>query len=136
MIRPPPRSTLFPYTTLFRSREFQRREQAETKIDLGAGVGQDSTRVAGVEVGAKRTDEQRGPRPRRIEPRLADARESQRRHVPLEHRPHKRASGDLVERRPRKAVHLAILLLAAVVHPVVSKRAEVEVGEGIIAMTR
>src|SRR5258708_11386768 len=29
MIRRPPRSTLFPYTTLFRSREFVRRETAQ-----------------------------------------------------------------------------------------------------------
>src|SRR2546430_9760482 len=32
MIRRPPRSTLFPYTTLFRSRERPRREHAPQKI--------------------------------------------------------------------------------------------------------
>src|SRR5690348_18192862 len=32
MIRPPPRSTLFPYTTLFRSEEF------EARLGRGAGV--------------------------------------------------------------------------------------------------
>src|SRR5437016_9390417 len=30
MIRPPPRSTLFPYTTLFRSHMFDRRQEQET----------------------------------------------------------------------------------------------------------
>src|SRR5689334_24212796 len=40
MIRRPPRSTLFPYTTLFRSE--QERQRAEDLLDLGvaAGVGQ------------------------------------------------------------------------------------------------
>src|SRR3712207_8260979 len=36
MIRGPPRSTLFPYTTLFRSAGPGRRQQL---LDLGAGVG-------------------------------------------------------------------------------------------------
>src|SRR4051794_41576202 len=41
MIRPPPRSTLFPYTTLFRSRRFgdddhfECREVAQTQVDVG-----------------------------------------------------------------------------------------------------
>src|SRR5690606_40991240 len=33
IIRPPPRSTLFPYTTLFRSRRDQRRGQPEGRQD-------------------------------------------------------------------------------------------------------
>src|SRR5436305_10891352 len=36
MIRRPPRSTLFPYTTLFRSREGQRRAARPAADDLGA----------------------------------------------------------------------------------------------------
>src|SRR2546428_5481143 len=35
MIRRPPRSTLFPYTTLFRSPDLQRRGAAEARHDLG-----------------------------------------------------------------------------------------------------
>src|SRR3712207_7544602 len=35
MIRRPPRSTLFPYTTLFRSREQLRRRGREVIVDLG-----------------------------------------------------------------------------------------------------
>src|SRR5438034_7986691 len=40
MIRRPPRSTLFPYTTLFRSRERQRGEHGWKRID-GGGAGGD-----------------------------------------------------------------------------------------------
>src|SRR3712207_7431133 len=36
MIRRPPRSTLFPYTTLFRSGKFKSREDAQGHIDAGA----------------------------------------------------------------------------------------------------
>src|SRR5947207_4462165 len=37
MLRPPPRSTLFPYTTLFRSKE--REPIAVFGIELGVGIG-------------------------------------------------------------------------------------------------
>src|SRR5437764_12950867 len=37
MIRPPPRSTLFPYTTLFRSRSRDPREEDERRGDPAAG---------------------------------------------------------------------------------------------------
>src|SRR2546427_4739657 len=39
MIRRPPRSTLFPYTTLFRSLAFQRALKKGVKIVLGTDVG-------------------------------------------------------------------------------------------------
>src|SRR3712207_7704882 len=39
MIRRPPRSTLFPYTTLFRSRERQHAEAARTRPPAAAGRG-------------------------------------------------------------------------------------------------
>src|SRR5688572_32117860 len=45
MIRRPPRSTLFPYTTLFRSDRLQRLE----RIAPVAGIGDDLVIVAGVE---------------------------------------------------------------------------------------
>src|SRR3712207_7651237 len=35
MIRRPPRSTLFPYTTLFRSRRLERGDLCRARIDLG-----------------------------------------------------------------------------------------------------
>src|SRR5439155_17658869 len=38
MIRRPPRSTLFPYTTLFRSRDHDRRREADAKDHRGAGA--------------------------------------------------------------------------------------------------
>src|SRR3989441_9749641 len=38
MIRRPPRSTLFPYTTLFRSRVEGRREEVGERDDQGVGV--------------------------------------------------------------------------------------------------
>src|SRR5436190_2734106 len=41
MIRRPPRSTLFPYTTLFRSREF-----AQSRCDLAPGLGTGTARIA------------------------------------------------------------------------------------------
>src|SRR2546421_8947769 len=45
MIRRPPRSTLFPYTTLFRS--FERRDQVQLSDIAGVGVGRvDSPKVA------------------------------------------------------------------------------------------
>src|SRR2546430_15481725 len=37
MIRRPPRSTLFPYTTLFRSRSHGRNSLCDKKVDGGAG---------------------------------------------------------------------------------------------------
>src|SRR5690242_21080627 len=39
MMRRPPRSTLFPYTTLFRSHLAQRREAVEAHRGVGGGVG-------------------------------------------------------------------------------------------------
>src|SRR2546429_4336032 len=38
MIRRPPRSTLFPYTTLFRSRLFFRRQQGPGAVEVGKGA--------------------------------------------------------------------------------------------------
>ncbi len=38
MIRRPPRSTLFPYTTLFRSQENEGRELSENQASLGTDV--------------------------------------------------------------------------------------------------
>src|SRR2546430_15686427 len=43
MIRRPPRSTLFPYTTLFRSVDVQRRALAHERDDGGPGVHQGPT---------------------------------------------------------------------------------------------
>src|SRR5258707_3943520 len=48
MIRRPPRSTLFPYTTLFRS-QFQRRPDATRVILFGGNYGQHMAIVAGFE---------------------------------------------------------------------------------------
>src|SRR5256885_13137659 len=39
MIRRPPRSTLFPYTTLFRSVQAGRELHAEREVGIGRGVG-------------------------------------------------------------------------------------------------
>src|SRR5438876_4938034 len=39
MIRRPPRSTLFPYTTLFRSRAFMRQKELAVRLSLGASRG-------------------------------------------------------------------------------------------------
>src|SRR3989454_4377557 len=47
MIRRPPRSTLFPYTTLFRSR----REDSRPALDPRTAAGQDDIRGVGVEIG-------------------------------------------------------------------------------------
>src|SRR2546430_8644334 len=41
MIRRPPRSTLFPYTTLFRSRSFPTRRRSATHEASGARMGDD-----------------------------------------------------------------------------------------------
>src|SRR2546422_2752006 len=47
MIRRPPRSTLFPYTTLFRSREVLRRVKHLGRDDaLASGIEHDEIRVA------------------------------------------------------------------------------------------
>src|SRR3989442_5638191 len=48
MIRPPPRSTLFPYTTLFRSviQIFTRRGQGEPQLTASAGGGSHNTENA------------------------------------------------------------------------------------------
>src|SRR2546429_7058575 len=40
MIRRPPRSTLFPYTTLFRSNSSSRRPRPTVGIPFGVGVGE------------------------------------------------------------------------------------------------
>src|SRR2546430_12931401 len=40
MIRPPPRSTLFPYTTLFRSRRRHFRRNVEQRGDIGVDAGE------------------------------------------------------------------------------------------------
>src|SRR5690349_23049157 len=38
MIRRPPRSTLFPYTTLFRSRDFRRRQHVRPRAQQSGGI--------------------------------------------------------------------------------------------------
>src|SRR2546422_2204317 len=48
MIRRPPRSTLFPYTTLFRSLAHEPRNHAGDRA-LAAGAGDGHTRLAGVD---------------------------------------------------------------------------------------
>src|SRR5690242_20765968 len=66
MLRRPPRSTLFPYTTLFRSRPIQslgqldrrgmpRTPQASARLAEGARCGKQATVLAGVE-DQRRTD--------------------------------------------------------------------------------
>src|SRR2546427_8779901 len=54
MIRRPPRSTLFPYTTLFRSREDPGRKDFDTRTTpkLVGGVNPESTAVAAALYGA------------------------------------------------------------------------------------
>src|SRR5205823_14506896 len=63
MIRPPPRSTLFPYTTLFRSALPQSRWSAGGTLRSGSG----SSRRRGIRRAASRTRRSRsaaGPSPR------------------------------------------------------------------------
>src|SRR5258707_5684552 len=45
MIRPPPRSTLFPYTTLFRSALDQMQDAREQRVRLSGPADVDDTRV-------------------------------------------------------------------------------------------
>src|SRR5260221_13024392 len=52
MIRRPPRSTLFPYTTLFRSERGDRRAFAPLGDGRGREVARGDERTAGVEVGS------------------------------------------------------------------------------------
>src|SRR2546430_13341791 len=47
MIRRPPRSTLFPYTTLFRSRPSHDVRRAAQSLEAGGGRGHGVLRVAG-----------------------------------------------------------------------------------------
>src|SRR5438874_7104558 len=56
MIRPPPRSTLFPYTTLFRSARPRQRGQQEIRRGVREGVPAASHRIrlAGLRHGADR----------------------------------------------------------------------------------
>src|SRR2546422_1419783 len=56
MIRRPPRSTLFPYTTLFRSRHFRRAAGGAAVVHLGRGRG-DGGGAPGVEGRAGRSEE-------------------------------------------------------------------------------
>src|SRR3989454_5656040 len=56
MIRRPPRSTLFPYTTLFRSRPraARRRRRRGPPVHAGGGVGQSGARSVDVHGGDER----------------------------------------------------------------------------------
>src|SRR3712207_8321151 len=45
MIRRPPRSTLFPYTTLFRSRRGVARRHPELRLGVGGGQGRERAAV-------------------------------------------------------------------------------------------
>src|SRR2546425_3261757 len=57
MIRRPPRSTLFPYTTLFRSRDGRRRHLEQHGARRGRDPGRPQRRLAQtVEVGAHRKE--------------------------------------------------------------------------------
>src|ERR1041384_5571043 len=47
MIRRPPRSTLFPYTTLFRPREVDRGQRVDVRADPGIGLVRARRRVEG-----------------------------------------------------------------------------------------
>src|SRR3712207_7724852 len=70
MIRRPPRSTLFPYTTLFRSREpSARRHRLRARAALQAPGGGDLDRRGGVDArfGAHRLDRHGAPRRTRSE---------------------------------------------------------------------
>src|SRR3712207_1454145 len=49
MIRRPPRSTLFPYTTLFRSRGNRSEPKAAVTLTLQRGKAVDEARVAGIQ---------------------------------------------------------------------------------------
>src|SRR5438067_6342538 len=57
MIRPPPRSTLFPYTTLFRSRALGRLTPARAQLpaDYGASVAQRNASLRRLLAGASAT---------------------------------------------------------------------------------
>src|SRR3712207_7997114 len=46
MIRRPPRSTLFPYTTLFRSFELAKQELVAVEIGVGGSIAADRTTVS------------------------------------------------------------------------------------------
>src|SRR5688572_31634590 len=50
MIRRPPRSTLFPYTTLFRSRDRQEVQTRLTRLRIGLSRSAAAVRVRGVRV--------------------------------------------------------------------------------------
>src|SRR3712207_8828481 len=58
MIRRPPRSTLFPYTTLFRSQGFEREDRGvgEVADPVEAGEGRHRGATADVEEGARRCE--------------------------------------------------------------------------------
>src|SRR5207344_538967 len=75
-----------------------------------------------------------GPEPREVEARRARAAEAQRRQVPLGHRACVVGAADLVDLEAGEGVGLAVALLLAVVDPVVAEAAEVEVGEGLVAV--
>src|SRR5260370_3480797 len=49
MIRRPPRSTLFPYTTLFRSQRLREREAASERVPVGVFVPEDQDLLVGVD---------------------------------------------------------------------------------------
>src|SRR5260221_11514698 len=61
MIRRPPRSTLFPYTTLFRSRRGLGRRQDRGDL-YGGGYGSGRRRLSGAEVRARLLDRRMGAR--------------------------------------------------------------------------
>src|SRR5207249_12259893 len=46
---PPPRPTLFPYTTLFRSRRRLRDDGRQQRVHLGEDLGDERARIAGAE---------------------------------------------------------------------------------------
>src|SRR2546426_2481179 len=71
MIRRPPRSTLFPYTTLFRSHRLEKRVCRQDAPDP-VGVGCEKPRA-------------RGPLRDRAEPGPAETAAPERRHAPVEH---------------------------------------------------
>src|SRR2546430_6581565 len=74
MIRPPPRSTLFPYTTLFRSRpepprgvlEHGWRREARHGVEIGDEVGERPARGEGVEAHPGLGDDVGRPRQARL----------------------------------------------------------------------
>src|SRR4029453_6513546 len=117
-----------------RQRKLEAREQAEPEVDLPAGIRDRAAQRALVRVGDEGRDEERRARPGQVEAGRPDAPEQHRRQVPLGYPARVVGAGDLVDLEAGEGVWLAVAFLVAVVDPVVAEAAEIEVGEGLLAV--